>query len=210
MVRKYSHANTGRLMACHECDTVQRLARLPAGRVARCVRCKALLARNPRGGMERPLALTITTLVLWLLANLFPFMTLEIQGREQMTTLSGASWALYKSGMGWLAAVVFLTTVLGPLVLMTSSLYVLLGVRAGRLFPGTRHVLVWISQLRPWAMLDVFMLGVLVSFVKLADMADVLLGPALYAFVGLMLVSAAAMSSFEPRLLWNRLELRHD
>ena len=103
-----------------------------------------------------------------------------------------------------------MTTVLGPLLLILASLYVLLGVRGRRLYPGMRRVLVAISQLQPWAMLDVFMLGVLVSFVKLTGTAEVLLGPALYAFAGLILVSAAAWYSFEPRLLWNRLELCHE
>lgn len=210
MVHQYSRVNREGLVACHECDTLQYLEPLPEGRAARCVRCRALLARNPRGGLERPLVLQATALLLWLQANLFPFMTLEIQGRQQTTSLSGASLALYESGMGWLAAVVLLTTVAGPLLLILSSLYVLLGVRGRRLYPGMRGVLVTISHLQPWAMLDVFMLGVLVSFVKLAGMADVLLGPALYAFVGLMLVSAAAWSGFEPRLLWNRMELCRD
>ncbi len=206
MVQHHSSANRGRLVACHECDTLQRLATLPPGQAARCVCCNRLLARNPRGGIHRPIALNVTALCLWFLANVFPFLTLEIQGREQGTTLSGASWALYETGMGWLAAVVFITTVVGPAVLILSSLYVLLGMRAHHWYPGSRHVLVWISHLRPWAMLDVFMLGVLVSFVKLVDMATVVVGPALYAYIALMLVSAAAMSSFEPRLLWNRMQ----
>ena len=103
MVDQYSRANREGMVACHECDTLQCIPALPEGRAARCLRCHATLARNPRGGLRRPLALQATALLLWLQANLFPFMTLEIQGRMQTTTLVGASRALYEAGMGWLA-----------------------------------------------------------------------------------------------------------
>jgi paraquat-inducible protein A len=130
---------------------------------------------------------------------------MTIQGRVQHTTLIGASRALYEAGMGELAVVVFLTSILGPALLISSTLYVLLGARLNLRLPMQRTLLAWIGHLVPWGMLDVFMLGVLVSFVKLAGMAEMLVGPALYAFIGLIIASSAAMSSFEPRVIWQRL-----
>jgi paraquat-inducible protein A len=166
-----------------------------------------MLVRNPKGGLERPIALNLAALVLLLAANVFPFLTLEISGRDQSTTIVGASWALYEAGMAPLALVVLITTLIGPALLVISSLYVLLGVRSALPLPMLREMLAWISHLRPWGMLDVFMLGVLVSSVKLAGMADMVMGPALYAFGALLLVSAAAMSALEPHILWQRLGL---
>ena len=128
---------------------------------------------------------------------------------QHLGALVLASRALYEAGMGPLAEVVIITTVIGRTLVITSSLYVLLGVRLGVALPMLRSTLSWISHLQPWGMLDVFMLGVLVSFVKLAGMADVVLGPALYAFTGLIFVSAAAMSALEPRVLWQRLGCWH-
>ena len=195
------------LIACHECDTLHRIPALAPGRSAHCSCCGALLLHNPKGGLDRPIALNIATLILLVLANVLPFLTLEISGREQTTTIIGASRALYEAGMGPLAVVVVITTVIGPALVVTSSLYVLLGVRLGLALPMLRSTLSWISHLQPWGMLDVFMLGVLVSSVKLAGMADMVMGPALYAFASLIVVSAAAMSAFEPHLLWQRLGL---
>ena len=192
-------------MACHECDTLHRIPALAPGRSAHCGCCGALLVRNPKGGLERPIALNIAALILLLLSNVFPFLTLQISGREQTTTIIGASWALYEAGMGPLAVVVLITTLIGPALVIISSLYVLLGVRLRLPLPMLRSILSSISHLQPWGMLDVFMLGVLVSSVKLAGMADMVLGPALYAFAGLILVSAGAMAAFEPHLLWERL-----
>ena len=199
------HGGALELVACHECDTLHRLPLLSPGNTARCRCCGAVLAHNPKGGLDRPIALNISALILLLLANAFPLLTLKIAGLEQVTTLAGAAHGLYEDGMPELAAVVFFTSVAGPFVIIMASLYVLLGIHYRWRLPMLRTVLVWISHINPWAMLDVFMLGILVSFVKLAGIADVIIGPAMYALVGLILVSAAAASAYEPALLWRRL-----
>ena len=193
------------LIACHECDTLHRLPDLRPGRTLRCSRCNAVLLNYPKGGLDRPIALYLAAAILFIFANVFPFLTLDIQGREEMTTLLGTSMVLYRDGMGELAVVVLITSFLGPALLITSSLYVLVGVRLNRSLPGLRTALSWISHLEPWGMLDVFMLGVLVSFVKLAGMATIHIGLSLYAFIGLIFVAAAAAAAFEPHLLWHKL-----
>jgi len=200
----------GIFMACHECDTLHRLPALLPGRTLRCRSCNAVLLNCPRGGLDRPIALYLAAAILFIFANVFPFLTLDIQGREETTTLIGASVGLYNAGMGELAVVVLITSFLTPLLLITSSLYVLLGVRSGQPLPGLRTTLSWISYLAPWGMLDVFMLGVLVSFVKLAGMASMHIGLSLYAFIGLILVSAAAAAAFEPHLLWHKIGYRSE
>lgn len=195
----------GSLMACHECDTLHRLPDLRPGRTLRCSACNAILLHYPKGGLDRPIALYLAAAILFIFANVFPFLTLDIQGREETTTLLGASMVLYRDGMGELAVVVLITSVLGPALVITSSLYVLVCVRLDRPLPGLRTTLSWISHLEPWGMLDVFMLGVLVSFVKLAGMATIHIGLSLYAFIGLIFVAAAATAAFEPHLLWHKL-----
>jgi len=90
-------------------------------------------------------------------------------------------------------------------LMMVSGLYVLLAVRFRKSFPAVRLLLSWIGHLEPWVMLDVFMLGVLVAFVKLGNMATMYTGNSLYAFVALILVFAAASSSFDAHLLWHKL-----
>ena len=196
------------MIACHECDALQHVRQLAPGATARCHVCGAVLARNPKGGLERPIALYSTAAILLLLANTFPFLTLEIGGRQEITTIFGASKALYNAGMGELAVVVYLTSILAPALLIGSSLYVLLAVRFRKSLPAVRTLLSWIGQLEPWVMLDVFMLGVLVAFVKLGNMATMHTGLSLYAFVCLILVLAAASSSFDAGVLWRRLGIR--
>jgi paraquat-inducible protein A len=196
------------MIACHECDALHQVRELKTGATARCSVCKAVLARNPKGGLDRSIALHFTALLLLLMSNTFPFLTLEIGGREEMTTIFGASKALYNAGMGELAVVVYLTSILAPALMIGSCLYVLLAVRLRLSLPAVRTLLSWTGQLEPWVMLDVFMLGVLVAFVKLGNMATMHTGISLYAFVGLIVALAAASSSFDAKFLWHKLGIR--
>jgi paraquat-inducible protein A len=193
------------LIACHECDALQRLATLPPGGVARCCRCGAHLASNPRGGLDTTLALASAALVTFILANVFPFLSLSIHGRVQETSLSGAALALVREDMWLLGLMVGVNSVLAPALVIGTTLYLTLAARWRRRWPLVVPLLRTLTLVRPWGMLDVFMLGVLVAIVKLGDMAQLMLGPALYAYVPLLLFSIATAATLEPRLLWERL-----
>ena len=91
------------------------------GHSAYCSRCGALLYRYPKGGLDTSLALSLAALILFLLANAFPFMTLEIEGRAQETTLAGAFWSLYQADRIWLSVVVLFTSIIGPSIVIISG-----------------------------------------------------------------------------------------
>lgn len=192
-------------IACHECDTLQHIPPLPPGGVARCLCCGARLAGHPRGGLDTPLALTSAALVLFLLSNAFPFLTLTLQGRSQETSLFGAALALAREDMLLLGILVGVNSVLAPGLVILATLYVCVAARLGRPWPLVRPMLLWMTRLQPWGMLDVFMLGILVAIVKLGDLAQLIIGPALYAYVPLLLCSIGTASTLEMRLLWERL-----
>lgn len=104
------------LIACHECDLLQREPALAPGETARCARCGALLARNPPDSIDRSLALARTAAVLYLIANLYPLVGLEMQGRRVEVTLAGALHILWHDGMGPVAALVGVTALLFPVL----------------------------------------------------------------------------------------------
>ncbi len=193
------------LTACPECDALHRVEPLRPGQSLYCTRCGAVLARFPFGGMQGALATHATALILLVLANVFPFMALDIQGRPAVTTLSGAALAFYRADMPELAVVVWVTSVIAPAALLLCALYVQGAAWRGRALPGARRTLVALSHIQPWCMLDVFLLSALIAFVKLADIADLFPGPGLYLFVAFILVHAIATSTFEPQLLWERI-----
>ena len=192
------------LTQCHECGLLQRNPRLPEGAAARCVRCGAGLHRNLPDSLNRTLALTIAGLVLFAVANSFPFLSFELQGRATETTLFTGVKDLYLQGMWELSLVVFFTSILAPGIQLTLLLIVLVPLRLNRLPRGFPTLFRYVATLTPWGMMDVFMLGILVSVVKLADMATIVPGTSLFAFGVLIFVLAAAQASLDPDIVWSR------
>jgi paraquat-inducible protein A len=192
------------LIACLECDLLQREMPLPPRGIARCRRCGAELYRNHRDGLERSRALTAGALVLYALANAFPVLGLEVGGNRVETTLMGSVLALYEQQMRLVAGVVFVTAILMPLAQLAALAYLLL--------PPSPHMAVRAPEAyrifilaRAWSMIEVFMLGIMVALVKLAHIAAITPGVGLWSFGGLMVLLAAATAAFDPRALWSRL-----
>ena len=190
------------LIACHECDLLQREALLPAGGVARCRRCGATLYRSHPQSLERTLALTTGAIVLFVIANAFPIVGLQLQGQLIQTTLYNTVRTLYDEDMKPVAALVFVTTIAMPALELLALTYLVLPLRLGRVPRHFAPVFRVLEAVRPWGMVEVFMLGVLVSLVKLAHLASVVPGVALWSIAVLMLVMAAIAATFDERALW--------
>jgi len=193
------------LVACHECDLLQREVPVPRGGVVRCVRCNAVLYRSHPDSFERTLALTAGGIVLFAIANSFPLIGLKIQGQLIETTLFQTVQTLWNEDMKSVGMLVFATTMLMPGLQLAALTYLLLPLRVGRAPAHFAIVYRVMQSVRPWGMVEVFMLGVLVSLVKLAHLAGIVPGAALGAFAVLMFVMAAIAAVFDPRDLWARL-----
>ncbi|MCF1183721.1 paraquat-inducible protein A [Marichromatium gracile] len=192
---------------CLECGLLQRCPPLPRGGAARCVRCGSVLRRHRPDSLERTLALTLAGLVLFVIANAFPFLAFRMQGQVTETTLLTGVAELYRGGQWEIALVVLFTSVLAPGLQLLLLLAVLAPLRLARVPRWLPRLFRWMRTLAPWGMMDVFMLGILVAVVKLADMATIVPGTSLFAFAALILVLAAAQSSLDPDLVWSRVAL---
>lgn len=194
-----------RLIACEYCDAVYERAALAPGQRAECLRCGGALYRESRRAYRRLLPLVVTALILFLISNSYPIVAMDLQGVRTETTLLGAVRALHADRMDLVAALVFATTILFPLSEMLMMCYLLVPMARRHMPPGFDRIVRGIRQTRPWGMIEVFMIGVLVTVVKLSTMAEVLPGVALWSF-GALVVVLAAMLSFDPRALWEYLE----
>ena len=194
------------LIACHECDLIHRVKPLPIKGVANCTRCGSVLYRHKPNSLERTLALSLAGLVLFVLANSFPFLALKMESQLHQTNLISGINALYTQGMQGLAVVVLLTTILAPLAQLLGMLYLLLPLRHDRVPPQFAPIFRLVRGLQPWSMMEVFMVGILVSAVKLAKMAQIVPGIAIYSFFGLIVVLTAATVSLDPHEIWHRWE----
>ena len=196
------------MIACHECDLIHRIQPLAEGTMARCTRCGASLYRHRRNSLERPLALTIGGMILFVLANSFPFLAMKIDTQVQQSTLLTGIKELYAQGMWEIALLVLLTTVLLPFIQLFSMLYVLLPIKFNRKPWMMVPIFRVLQKIQPWSMMEVFMLGILVSIVKLAGMAKMIPGASLFAFLALIFVLAASSATLDPHLVWERVELK--
>jgi paraquat-inducible protein A len=193
------------LIACHECDVLQRETSCPSGGTARCIRCDAMLYRSPSDGLNRSLAFSFGAALLFFLANVYPLATLDAKGAISSATLFESALALYDQNKPLVASLVLVTTILVPAANIVGMIYLLLPLRFCRKPRGASMIFRLIYAMRPWAMIEVFMLGALVTIVKLVSIAEVTVGVGLWALAGLMLLQAAAASSFDSRDFWRRM-----
>jgi len=196
------------LTACPECDLLQREPRLSERGRVRCVRCRAFLYRQVPGGLERALAYAVAAAVIFLIANLSLMVGLDAQGDRTSTTLVGAVLALRDQDLLIVAALVLATGLAMPAVEIGLTLYLLAVLRfwpRRRCFPLALRLL---HAVRPWSMIEVLVLGTLVSLGRLAQVARVEIGAGLWAFGVLMLMMAAIPTGFDVRELAARVTWR--
>ncbi|MBK5968831.1 MULTISPECIES: paraquat-inducible protein A [Thiorhodovibrio] len=196
------------LFLCPECDLLQKSGPLAAGSAVHCSRCGYLLHRARANSLDRSLALTLAGLVLFAIANSFPFLSFQMQGQTTETTLSTGISSLFDQGKWEVALVVLFTSILAPGLQLLLLASVLLPLKGGRFPPWLAQLFRLFRHLLPWGMMDVFLIGILVSVVKLTEMASIVPGISLFAFVLLIFVLAAAQSSLDPDIVWSRVALR--
>ncbi|HJV34365.1 paraquat-inducible protein A [Geomonas sp.] len=194
-----------KLIACHDCDLLQREVPLGKGCMARCSRCGAVLYRNATDSIDRTLAFALAAAVLFVVANNFPIFSIETQGDQSAINLYGAVLSMWDQDMKPISVVVFLTAIVAPSVELISMIYLLLPLKLGRIPAGYTLFMRTLQYVEPWGMVEVFMLGILVSLVKLTNNFKVIPGIALWSFGALTLLLAATAASFSARDVWARL-----
>ncbi len=190
------------MVACPECDLLQQEVDLGPRCVAQCARCGAQLFRNIPHSVDGTLAFMIGAAILFVIANAFPVLSLEAQGLTTSTTLLGSAQALYDDNEQLVAILMFMTTILLPGLEIAAMLYLLGSVRFGHVPRALSFAYRLTEAVRPWTMMQVFLIAVIVSLVKLSHMATVVLGIGVYALGGAILMVSAAVSMYDPRAFW--------
>jgi paraquat-inducible protein A len=191
------------LIACRNCDTLFRKRILTGrGEFAYCPRCGSTLYDSASRRINIMSALTLAALITFLIAQACPILELVADGITSQTTLAGAIAVLWQENMQFVAVLVFGTTILFPLTELVALLYVLIPIRAGYIPPGFNMVLRTIQRVRPWEMIEVFMLAVLVAMVKMLSLARMIPETALFAF-GALTIMLAVLVKFDLQALWD-------
>jgi paraquat-inducible protein A len=192
------------MVCCHVCGLTQRVDRLAPGLCAECLRCGATVAEGPRGSLQLTAALAIAALILYVPANVYPIMRMHFHGAYSESTVWDGVISLANSNQWFVALIVFLASIAIPLLKLFGLLYLVLTVRLrrGRRLRQRTRLYRFIDAVGPWAMLDVFLLAVLVALVKLGTIATILPGPGLIAFSCVVVLTMLASASFDPRMIW--------
>lgn len=194
-----------KLIACHECDLLMHHPHVGEEQKACCPRCGYEMLVHRSHMRKRALALVITALILFVPANFLPIMSLGLLGQSAVDTVWSAVVGLYHSGMQGVAAVVFMCSMLVPLLKLLCQLFVLLAMPR----PAWRMLACrcyrFYHHMREWGMLEVYLFGILVSIVKLVDLAELHLGVGLACFVALMLAQVWLEVTMSQHQVWDAL-----
>lgn len=199
----------GDLISCQGCDLLYHKRYLKLGESAHCERCGDVIQTRKRRTIDRSLAASLAALMLLLVSLCTPFLSLSRSGLHSSMTVLNAAEALWNSQMRWLGCLTLVLIVLVPLFRFTMICWVL-----GRLFfrckikPSMITAFRWSVRLEPWAMADIFVVGVVVSLVKISSLANLEVGVAFWALLGLIGVSLFLDYVLCKDTIWDRLTCR--
>ena len=195
-----------RLRACHECDWVSALPPLNSGEKASCPRCSHVLVKRHRYPAQRSMALAIASLVALMLAVSFPFISFTVSGVSNRIELTQTATTLIGFHQPVVAIAVIMTIVVLPAVYLLGVLWLQFGLLRDRPLPFSRDIARSLAHLTPWMMADVFIIGALVSLIKIAGLADVEIGISFWAFCAFALLLLMTSQSLDADWMWFSLE----
>lgn len=193
---------------CRNCGLLQRVPALEPPAAAVCTQCGVTLRRAQRNSLNRGLAMTLTALAFFIMAASMPLMSVSTSGISLGADLFTGPKRLDQQGIWELALVVLFTTVAAPFLKLLGTAYVLMALRLDKPPNHLRLIFAWVERLRPWAMVEVYLLGVFVAYVKLVDIVHIDIGFAVYALVGLMVSTVAADAFLDRQAVWEEMERR--
>lgn len=201
-------ARSRSLASCHECGLLTQLAVGAHG--ATCPRCTSGLHFRKVDSIRRGWALLPGAAILYIPANLLPIMTITSFGKDQADTIMSGVIYLFSHGMWPLGLVVFVASVLVPLFKMMILAYLLYSVQTGSKWrPAERTRLYRITEsVGRWSMVDIYVVTILVALVRVGQLANIRAEAGALFFGAVVVVTIFAAESFDPRLIWDRVDDR--
>jgi paraquat-inducible protein A len=189
------------LVVCEHCDTVHQRRDLAKGEIASCTACDAELYRCGSFNVRERLALSVTAAIAFLIANICPIISINLHGLESQTTMWQAAAALDQGAAAPIAVPTAAVAVLVPMLQIILLIWVLVFAHKGKRAPAFAPIMKTLVILRPWSMVEVCMLGILVAVIKLSSLVQVYLGAGVWAMAGLM-VLMTIIAGRDVRQLW--------
>jgi len=194
------------MVACASCDWLHYRDIIKQGSRASCARCGHELYTRKPFSVDRTLAASIAGIILLLLSLTLPFLGLSRGNVESTISVLDAVGALWQSNMKWLGLLSLALIAILPLARLTLLIWVMLRLRFRMGINTSMHVAMrWVERMEPWAMAEIFMVGVVVSLVKISTLATLSVGPAFWALLGMILASSLISLFYCKDTVWRLL-----
>ncbi len=205
-------AREAALISCHSCHLLSRSVPSRAVHHALCPRCGAPLHQRKKNSLTRTWALVIAAAIFYIPANLLPITVVTSLGHKQADTIMSGVIYFVKTGMWPIALVIFTASVFVPLMKLIILTYLLISVkRRSHWRPRDRTSLYRLTEVvGRWSMVDIYVVTILVALVKLGAVATIDAGPGAIHFGAVVVITMFAAESFDPRLIWDVMEEKHD
>lgn len=186
---------------CPKCHKLNKMEQFQQ----RCSRCSSLFYQRKPKSLQYTLAWTIAALIAFVPANLYPIMIVYQLGVPDAATILGGIGTFVDYGLYPIAVIIFVASIIVPLVKIFGLLFLVAKVQAGLKLKPEKHTKLYhiLEFLGPWSMLDVFVVALMVAVVELGFVSTVDAGPAINYFTLTVIFTMIAATSFDPRLLWD-------
>ncbi|MGK2905813.1 MAG: paraquat-inducible protein A [Desulfuromonadales bacterium] len=200
------------LVSCHDCHLLCRMPKISASQFAHCPRCGGVLHQRKPNSIMRTWALVITGMIFYVPANVLPMTITSALGSAQVDTIMSGVIYFIHSGSWEIALVIFVASILVPFLKFIILIYLLLSVQFKSIKrPKDRTVLYRITEsVGRWSMVDIYVVTILIALVKLGVLANIEAGPAAIYFAAMVVITMIAAENFDPRLIWDVLEEKHE
>ncbi len=193
-------------IACHECDLLVELPTVTEGSKALCPRCGYVLTSKHVDAQNRVIAFALTALVFLVLSFQFTFLTFSAQGQDRIVTLLQSITVMSSENFTSLAVLIFVSIVVVPGLYLFGAIYVFVSLKLKRLLPYTKQQMKLIGHLQHWSMAEIFLIGILVSFIKIASLAEVSLGLSFWCYVLFIISMTAVVLHIDKHQTWHSIK----
>ena len=187
---------------CEQCHTLHETVPIKDGTKACCSKCGAILYRYDSKLIDHGLALSITGLIFFILANLFPLVKIEILGHEQFITITQTFISLFDSGFYVVGLICSFLIFIFPLMIFSINMLLFTLLKRQRGEKLSKELLLLLSHIKPWNMSDIFFISILVALVKLIGYAQIHMGMAFWALMAFVLTDLYLTKRIYVTELW--------
>jgi paraquat-inducible protein A len=211
MAEKLLTAAKASLLSCHICHLLSKKPAAFSKIAVYCPRCGERLHDRKPNSLARTWSLVLTSIIFYIPANMIPIMSVTSLGKVQSDTIISGVIYFIKTGMWPIALVIFIASVFVPILKLIILLFLLISVHMKSLWHPKDRTRLYraIEAIGRWSMVDIYVVTLMVALVKLGSLADIEAAPGAIFFAAVVVVTMFAAMSFDPRLIWDKMEETH-